>query len=93
MKGVYYRVGSINVQKVSEDYWQTIDSGDIYLTNKRIIFMGTKGNKTIPISKILDFKPYKNGVDIQKDSGRSPFFEFDQNVDIFSMMLASLTKN
>jgi hypothetical protein len=92
MKGVYYRAGSINVQKVSEDIWQTIDAGDLYLTNKRLIFMGAKGNKTIPISKILDFKPYKNGVDIQKDSGKSPFLEFGNNIDIFSMILARLSR-
>ena len=52
--------------------------------------MGTKGNKTIRLNKILDVTPYKNGVDIQKDSGKSPFLEFDQNVDIFSMMLVRL---
>jgi len=93
MKGVYYRAGSIGVQRVSEDVWQTVDSGTIYLTSKRLIFMGYKGNKTIPVSKILDLKPYNNGVEIQKDSGKSPFLEFDKNVDIFSMMLARLMKN
>src|SRR5690606_2881585 len=51
-KGVYYRMGSIGVQKVSEDVWQTIDSGQLYLTNKRLIFMGEKGNKIIQLNKI-----------------------------------------
>jgi hypothetical protein len=93
MKGVYYRAGSIGVQRVSEDVWQTIDSGTIYLTSKRLIFMGYKGNKTITIGKILDFKPYNNGVEIQKDAGKSPFLEFDKGVDIFSMILVRLMKN
>jgi hypothetical protein len=93
MKGVYYRVGSVNVQRVSEDTWQKIDTGILYLTNKRLIFMGQKGNKTITISKILDFKPFKNGVDIQKESGKSPFLEFDSNVDLFSMILSRLMTN
>jgi hypothetical protein len=78
------------VQRVSEDIWQTIDSGSMYLTNKRLIFMGQKGNKTIPINKILDFKPFKNGVDIQKDSGKSPFLQFEKNVDVFSAILSRL---
>ena len=89
-KGVYYRMGSVGVQRVSEDVWQTIDSGQLYLTNKRLIFMGGKGNKTIQLNKILDVTPYKNGVDIQKESGKSPFLEFNQNVDIFSMILVRL---
>lgn len=89
-KGVYYRVGSVNVQRISEDVWQTIDTGKIYLTNKRLIFMGTKGNKIIAINKILDIEPFRNGIDIQKESGKSPFLEFSNNVDIFSMILVRL---
>ena len=89
-KGIYYRMGSMNVQPVSEDVWRTIDSGMIYLTNKRLIFMGSKGNKTIRLNRILDIKPYTNGVDIQKDAGRSPFLEFNNNVDLFSMILVRL---
>jgi hypothetical protein len=89
-KGIYYRVGSVGVQRVSEDVWQTIDSGQIYLTNKRLIFMGSKGNKPIALNKILNIKPYQNGVDIQKETGKSPFLEFANNVDIFSMILVRL---
>ncbi|WP_203293494.1 hypothetical protein [Luteirhabdus pelagi] len=89
-KGVYYRMGSISAKSVSEDVWQVIDSGSIYLTNKRLIFMGARGNKTIRLNKILDIKPYKNGVDIQKDTGKSPFLEFGDNVDIFSMIIVRL---
>lgn len=88
MKGVYWRAGSIAPQRISEDEWRVIDEGTIYLTNKRIIFMGNNGNKTITLGKILGFEPYSNGVDIQKDSGKSPFLEFSTNIDIFSMILA-----
>lgn len=89
-KGVYYRVGSFKVNNVSKDEWKTIDSGQVYLTNKRLIFMGNKGNKTIRINTILDIAPYSNGVDIQKDAGKSPFLEFSNNIDVFSMILARL---
>lgn len=89
-KGIYYSTGSLAVQRVSEDVWQTIDSGQIYLTNKRLIFMGKTGNKTIGLNKILDIKPYKNGIDIQKETGKSPFLEFSDNVDLFSMILVRL---
>lgn len=52
--------------------------------------MGTKGNKIIAINKILDIEPFRNGIDIQKESGKSPFLEFSNNVDIFSMILIRL---
>ena len=90
VKGLYYRAGSIAPQRITEDVWKTIDSGKLYLTNKRVIFMGAKGNKTITINKILDFNVYSNGIEIQKDSGKSPFFSFTYNTDVFATILAKL---
>jgi hypothetical protein len=89
-KGIYYRAGSLGVNRTTEDVWQHLDSGIIYLTERRIIFMGQRGNKNIRLNKILTFNPYSNGVDIQKSTGKSPFLEFSHNVDIFSMILARL---
>jgi hypothetical protein len=89
-KGLSYRVGSIAPQRITEDIWKTIDSGKLYLTNKRVIFMGGKGNKTITINKILDFNVYTNGIEIQKDSGKSPFLSFSKNTDMFAVILAKL---
>jgi hypothetical protein len=89
-KGVYARSGTIQTQRVTEDVWKTIDSGKLFLTNKRIIFMGSKGNKTIALKKILDFNVFSNGIDIQKDTGKSPFFEFSDNTDIFGVILEKL---
>ncbi len=86
-KGLYWRAGDLAIQPVAEDVWATIDSGDLYLTNKRLIFMGSKGNKTIRLNKVLDFTTYSNGVDIQKDTGKSPFLQFSNNTDIFTMIL------
>lgn len=89
-KGLYYRYGSIGYQNVSSEEMQTVDSGYCYLTNKRLIFTGSRGNKTIPLSKILSYKPYKNGIDVQKDSGKSPFLEFEKNTIVGAMILGRL---
>ncbi len=89
-KGVYYRMGSLKTRPISEDILQVIDSGELYLTNKRLIFVGERGNKTIGIHKILTINPYSNGVDIQKDTGKSPFFQFSTDVQMFSLILIML---
>lgn len=91
-KDIYYRIGSVDIRPVSQDVLQMIDSGRIYITSKRVVFMGSRGNKTLNISKILDFSPFKNGVDIQKDSGKSPFLEFEENIDIFTLILLRLMR-
>lgn len=91
-KGLYWRTGSMNVQNVSQDIMKLIDIGTLYLTNKRLIFMGQKNNKTINLNKILDFTCYKNGFDIQKDTGKSPFIEFSENVDLFAIIFGQCIK-
>lgn len=89
-KGVYYRLGSLKMNNMADNEMKKIDSGQIYLTNKRLIFMGSRGNKTIRINSILAINPYSNGVDIQKERGKSPFLSFSDNVDIFSMIMMRL---
>lgn len=89
-KGVYYRLGSLKMNNMADNEMKKIDAGQIYLTNKRLIFMGSRGNKTIRLNSILAINPYSNGVDIQKDRGKSPFLSFNDNVDIFSMIMMRL---
>jgi hypothetical protein len=89
-KGLYWRAGDIAFQPVSEDILTKIDTGIIYLTNKRIIFIGGQKNNSIAINKIIDFTPFENGVTIEKATGKSPFIELDKGADIFSMILNRL---
>ncbi len=93
MKGLYYRVGSLAVRPVSEDIMTRIDSGKLYLTNKRLIFNGSKKNTTIRLNKIIDFEGFRNGVSIDKDSGKSPFYTFSEDIDLFCVTLGALLKN
>lgn len=90
MKGVYYRAGSVKVQRITSEELQIIDSGIIYVTNKRLIFIGNKKNSNIPISKILSLTPYSDGVGIEKDSGKSPILRVSDNADILSMVLGRM---
>ena len=64
------------------------DSGRIYLTNKRILFSGEKRQRIIPHSRIKDFVPMENGVQIHRKSGTNPFLQFELGVDVFSLILA-----
>ena len=93
MKGVRYRIGSIKPQIVSSELLMKIDSGTLYLTNQRIIFVGELKNMNIKLQKILSFTPFSDGIEISKDSGRSPVIKFKNNIDIFSLMMSRLLNN
>ncbi|MCO5249680.1 MAG: hypothetical protein M9887_12115 [Chitinophagales bacterium] len=90
MKGVYYRAGSISAKPIKKDVLRQIDSGIIYLTNKRIIFMGEKKNTNIRLNRILSFIPYSDGIQIEKDAGKSPFLSIDKDITSFSIVLSRL---
>jgi hypothetical protein len=92
-KGLYWRAGHIAVRPFSQDELTKIDAGTLYLTNKRLIFVGTRKGTSIRCSKILDFEPYQDGVFIQKDSGKSPFLGFTENVDLFCITLGRVLRD
>ena len=69
-----------------------IDSGSIYLTNKRIIFTGTKKNAYIRFEKILNITPHTDGVEIDKDTGKSSTLQLPSQADVFCMILERLIR-
>lgn len=87
MKGVYYNVGSISPQRITTEELTVIDSGTVYVTNKRIIFMGSKRNTNIKLDKILSLTPYSDGVGLEKDSGKSPILRVTHNADVLTRVL------
>ena len=87
VKGVYFRAGDIAVQRVSEDIVKKIDAGRLFLTNKRLLFMGGKKNTNIRLTAILDFTSYDNGIQVEKDTGKSPFLGFFDDVGLFAFYL------
>lgn len=85
-KGVYWRMGDLAVQRVTEEEMRLIDAGTFFLTNKRLIFMGARGNKTIRLTQVLDFTAFANGITVQKATGKSPFLEFSEDVDLCALI-------
>lgn len=93
VKGVNFRLGSIKARPITEDEMQEIDSGTVYLTNRRLLFIGQNNNKTINLSSVLKLNIFSNGIDIQKDKGKSPFLEFKDGIETFSLILNTLITN
>ncbi len=67
--GVYWRAGALNLKPVTCDALVQIDTGRVFLTNKRLLFMGTKKNTSIQPNRILDITKHSDGVGIEKDAG------------------------
>jgi hypothetical protein len=86
-KGLYWRNASQENKALDTSKWQSLDTGIAYLTNKRLLFKGTKGDKIVLLNRVIDFSVYSNGLEIEKGEGKNPFIQFAGNIDIFAMLL------
>ena len=86
MKGVSYRFGQFEggtEQRVVE-----LDSGNLTLTNKRLIFSGSTKSIEYPISKIVSVNPLNNGVMINR-SGKTKMEYFLNTTNLsFSLKIS-----
>lgn len=65
---------------ILEDCLLQIDSGTLYITNKRVLFVGESNTSTIPYKKIIKVIQYRDGIKINKGSGRSPYLIGDHTL-------------
>jgi len=83
MKGVSYRFGGMSGG--SEQQVVQLDSGNLILTNKRIVFSGEKVSKDISLSKINTIEPLENGISITR-SGKQKT-EYYVGTDVIEMSM------
>ena len=69
-KGVYYKVGANKGHAVDYTYTNPLGSGSLVITNKNIIFVGTKAIK-FAINKIITFNAYEDGIELMKEGVRA----------------------
>ena len=86
-QGVYWRSGHYRLNRVKEDRLTFIDSGALYLTNKRLLFVGEKNTRTLRLPSIVDFEVYKNGISIKRAQGKAIFLGCGEIPDLLGMIL------
>lgn len=87
MKGLSYRYGSISLQRVTSEDLRHIDTGTLYVTNKRLLFDGAAKNRSIPYQKVIGFTMYTDGVQVHRDTGRDPCFLGDGDLETLGAIL------
>jgi hypothetical protein len=89
-KGIRYRLGNVTPIRHTKEELTLIDSGSIYITDRRVIFTGSKRNSTLRFTSLLGFTPYTDGVELEKSTGRSPVLTISgTDIDLFHAVLAA----
>jgi hypothetical protein len=73
MKGVYWRVGSIAPQRVTETNLVEVTRGTLYVTSKRVILDGTAGNKVVTWRSVFGQELFSDAIKLEKSSGKDPY--------------------
>lgn len=89
MKGLSWRYGSVSVSRVTSEELRPLDAGVLYVTSKRLLFNGSAKNMQLPFKKIIAFTLFKDGVQIEKESGRDQFFLGDGDLELLGEILDS----
>jgi hypothetical protein len=63
-RGLYLRPGTFRGAPVSTTAMQIDDSGSVYVTNTRIVFIGGRGAKTVTLKQLAGLEPFSDGVRI-----------------------------
>lgn len=71
-KGVSFKLGGASARSESHEEIKVIDNGKLVLTNKRLIFIGTKRTINIDLRKIMAIVPYKDGIESQRENKQKP---------------------
>jgi hypothetical protein len=80
-------VGGYRGSSESHQEWRTIDSGQLILTNKKLIFDGKDGNRNMPIEKIIGCDAFSSSIQISLD-GKSKDMAFPvKNSYIWASMI------
>jgi hypothetical protein len=77
VKGVYYRAGSIQTQRITESYHHTFGEGVLGATNKRLLWVSPQKSISIPLQKVVMTEPFIDGIKVIKDTGKPLLFVFD----------------
>ena len=87
-KGIYYRAGSVQTQRITESYQHSLGDGVLGATNKRLLWVSPQKSVNIPLQKIVMFEPFIDGLKVIKDTGKPILFVFE-NADEAGMVRLS----
>jgi hypothetical protein len=89
-KGVTYRVGAQRGHIVTDKAAIPISSGELVITNKRVIFRGDTKSFSLRLDKLLELNFYSDGARLTDDKGKPRIIRFSdvENVDIVGAILS-----
>lgn len=89
-KGVSYRVGAHRGHLVTDTAALPVSSGELIITNKRVIFRGDAKSFNLRLDKLLELNFYSDGARLTDDKGKPRMVKFSEtgNSDVVGATLS-----
>ncbi len=81
---------SKSVRRDTFNILKRIDTGDLYVTNKRLIFEGKEKTTSVKLNTIVSIKAYQQGILIDKLTGKSIFLVLNRDADGLALLCQRL---
>jgi hypothetical protein len=86
-KGLRFRTGQYGVGRQSMRYQHRLGSGDLTITNRRLIFRSPERAITARLTTVIDLTNYSDGVMVQKTTGKPVTYVHQSPDEDFNLIL------
>lgn len=69
--GFRYRISSFRGQPIQSQYLAEVDTGQLVVTNIRLVFIGAKRDVATPLAKLVSVEPYSDAIGIGREGKES----------------------
>ena len=90
IKRVRFRVG--NYSPIRTEDLTPLSDGILFVTTKRLLFKGQMRSTTINLNKIIDCEVFRDGIKIEKETGKVDFFGMQLRDALYVRALISAIK-
>lgn len=88
--GARFRVGPVVASVQRGDLLTHVDSGQLCMTGKRLLFVGASRASSIPFSKVTGFEVFSDALLVERDTGRSPYLFLKGDLELAAVVLGAL---
>jgi len=89
-RGLCYRVDSAAPKRVTREGLAPVDWGLLYVTSRRLIFIGQKTREIIRFVELFGVEVFADAIVLEKTSGRRPHLFLEGDVEVIAAVLCEV---
>jgi len=89
-RGLTYRVDGTAPKRVARDGLAPVDWGSLYVTSRRLVFIGQKTRETTRFTELLGLEVFADAIVLEKSSGRRPHLFLEGDVEVIAAIVAEV---